>query len=387
MARSSMPLASRAKKSALDLTLAPPARSNDARDPLGRTGGDLDVTVQRPARPPAAPSHRAGSSRPRRASTARPIAASDKALVERTTRVLSAIQLVEPGLPATRAADDDGKSSEVTLITGAKLASLRVTAAPPRAPRRIAPRTWHVAALMWLLALVLVAGGTFAVANAIGQRVTPRAFAPRGASLDTLPSDAQLADDWSTGTGVSNLDIGGGAGPGAAAPGSAGLPVKPTKPSTPVAKSTPPPAPSGIQAAPVQPWPPANAYMYVPGHPAFAVASSGGYYSWTFGQCTWWAQNERRDENLMHMGNAQYWAGVAASRGYKVGSIPAAKATAVFQPGVQGAGGAGHVAHVVAVYPDGWFLVSEMNFYWNGGGNARVDYRFAHSGPGVSFIY
>ena len=37
--------------------------------------------------------------------------------------------------------------------------------------------------------------------------------------------------------------------------------------------------------------------------------------------------------------------------------------------------------------PGGWFLISEMNFYWNGGGWGRVDYRFAHSGPGVYFIY
>ncbi len=388
MARSSTPRADRTKKPALDATsFARHASPHDARDLLSPIGGDPDVTVQIPARTHATPPDLAALSRPRRASTARPIAASDKALVERTTRVLSAIQIAEPRLPAVLAPSDDRKSSGLTLITASKVPALRWIAAPPRAPRRIAPRTWRVAAIMWMLAVLLVAGGAFAVANTIGQRVKPRAFAPRGASLDTLPSDAQLVDDWATGSGVSSLDIGGGAGPGSTAPGSAGLPLKPTTPATPVANSAPPPTTGGIQAAPVQPWPPTNAFMYVPGHPAFAVASSGGYYSWTFGQCTWWAQNERRDENLMHMGNAQYWAGVAASRGYRVGSAPAANATVVFQPGVQGAGGAGHVAHVVAVYPDGWFLVSEMNFFWNGGGNARVDYRFAHSGSGVSFIY
>ena len=388
MARSSTPKAGRTNKPALDAsTFALPASPNGAptRDPLDpSSGGDLNVTVRVPAHPPAPPPRVAVPSRPRRASTARPIAASDKALVERTTKMLTAIQIVEPGLPAVRPTDEN---RDVTLITGAKLPSRRVTAAPPRAPRRIAPRTWRVAAVMWVVCFVAVAGGTFAVANTVGQRVAPKVFAPRGASLDTLPSDVQLADDWATGTGVSNLDIGGGAGPGATAPGSAGLPVKSTKPSTPAPQSPPPASTNGIQAAPVQPWPPSNAFMYVPGHPAFAVSGSGGFYSWTFGQCTWWAQNERRDENLMHMGNAQYWASGAASRGYRVGSTPVANATVVFQPGVQGAGGAGHVAHVVAVYPDGWFLVSEMNFYWNGGGNARVDYRFAHSGSGVSFIY
>ena len=126
----------------------------------------------------------------------------------------------------------------------------------------------------------------------------------------------------------------------------------------------------------------------VPGHPAFKVnRPADGYYWWAFGQCTWWAQNTRRDENLSYIGDAKYWAAGAAARGYRVGTQPAVNATVMFRPGVEGAGGAGHVAHVEAVYPGGWFLISEMNFYWNGGGWGRVDYRFAHSGPGVYFIY
>jgi surface antigen len=98
------------------------------------------------------------------------------------------------------------------------------------------------------------------------------------------------------------------------------------------------------------------------------VLSAGGYYWWAFGQCTWWAQSKRRDENLRRMGDARYWAANAPTRGYHVGTTPRVGATVVFQPGVQGAGGAGHVAHVEAVYAHGWFLVSEMNFSWNGGG-------------------
>jgi len=51
----------------------------------------------------------------------------------------------------------------------------------------------------------------------------------------------------------------------------------------------------------------------------------------------------------------------------------------------------GIVEHTVSFHEnldmDGWFLISEMNFYWNGGGWGRVDYRYAHSGWGVSFIY
>ena len=69
------------------------------------------------------------------------------------------------------------------------------------------------------------------------------------------------------------------------------------------------------------------------------------------------------------------------------GSVPAAGATVVFQPGVQGASGLGHAAHVEAVYGNGWFLVSEMSFFWNGGGWGRVSFRYAHVGWGVTFIY
>jgi surface antigen len=128
--------------------------------------------------------------------------------------------------------------------------------------------------------------------------------------------------------------------------------------------------------------------MYVPGHPSFKMSRpANGYYWWAFGQCTWWAQYKRQDENLRHMGNARYWAAGAASRGYRIGHTPRAGATVVFQPGVEGAGGAGHVAHVEKVYPGNWFLISEMNFYWNGGGWGRVSYRFVYVRSGVSFIY
>ena len=185
------------------------------------------------------------------------------------------------------------------------------------------------------------------------------------------------------------LGLGGGAGPGVKAPGSAGLPAGKTSGSggAPSGSSSPS-SNSGISPAPVHPWPPKWAYIYVPGHPSFKVnRPANGFYWWAFGQCTWWAQYKRQDENLRRMGNARYWAAGAASRGYRVGHTPRAGATVVFQPGVEGAGGAGHVAHVEKVYPGGWFLVSEMNYYWNGGGWGRVSYRFAYVRSGVSFIY
>jgi hypothetical protein len=55
---------------------------------------------------------------------------------------------------------------------------------------------------------------------------------------------------------------------------------------------------------------------------------------------------------------------------------------------VQGAGASGHFAQVVAIAPDHyWMLITEMNFAWRGGGFGKVDYRYAHVGSGVTFIY
>lgn len=95
-----------------------------------------------------------------------------------------------------------------------------------------------------------------------------------------------------------------------------------------------------------------------------------------FGWCNWWPEvmNPSRPDLL--------WGR------YPRGTTPRPGATVVFAPGVQGASSGGHYARVVAIYPGGqWFLVSEMNFYWRGGGFARVSYRYVHTGGGISFIY
>ena len=124
------------------------------------------------------------------------------------------------------------------------------------------------------------------------------------------------------------------------------------------------------------------------GHAAYGMSDfAGDPYSGSFGSCTWYAWYRHQDESLMQLGNAAQWAYTAASHGLSTGSQPEVGATAVFQPGVQGASGLGHAAHVEAVYSGGWFMVSEMAFTWNGGGWGRVSYRYAHTGAGVSFIY
>ncbi len=131
-----------------------------------------------------------------------------------------------------------------------------------------------------------------------------------------------------------------------------------------------------------------NPWAPVPGHPTYGMSDfSGDPYSSYFGYCTWYAWYRNQSEPLMRLGNAQDWAWNASAFGLHTGTVPVVGATAVFQPGVEGAGGGGHAGHVEAVLGGGWFIVSEMNFSWNGGGWGRVDWRYAYVTSGVTFIY
>ncbi len=126
----------------------------------------------------------------------------------------------------------------------------------------------------------------------------------------------------------------------------------------------------------------------VPGHPSYAMSDfKGDPYAGYFGVCTWYAWYRHQNEPLMQLGNALSWPSNAGRFGLHVGSTPAVGATAVFQPGVEGAGGGGHAGHVEQVLGGGWFIISEMNFSWNGGGWGHVDWRFVYVRSGVSFIY
>jgi LysM repeat protein len=138
----------------------------------------------------------------------------------------------------------------------------------------------------------------------------------------------------------------------------------------------------------ITPAPPYGAYVAPPGFQSFGVSDyAGDPVAGSFGQCTWWAAHKRPDEFFWGIGDAWTWADGAPRRGYIVTDYPVPNATVVFQPGVQGALGAGHVAHVEQILPGGWILISEMNFFWNGGGWGRVDYRYITAGPGVVFIH
>ena len=131
-----------------------------------------------------------------------------------------------------------------------------------------------------------------------------------------------------------------------------------------------------------------GAWTPVPGHPSYGMSDfKGDPNAGYFGVCTWYAWYRHQSEPLLRLGMAGSWARNAPGHGLAVGSAPRVGATAVFQPGVQGAGGSGHVGHVEQILSGGWFIISEMNFTWNGGGWGRVDWRYVHVGSGVSFIY
>lgn len=336
------------------------------------------------------------SPRDRSKVTARPVTNVDSQVVERATWMMKALTVLddpleiearEPGERGLVAYDEP--SGPVTVVTGDATNHFR--ALPPTPPKRT-KRHW-MAGLVTLTLVAVLVGTALTVVTPLARGETG-GLAVGGAGPLGLPVAFEQANQAPTGHWVAVIgaqpasqDIGGGAGPGVSAPGSAGLSVSSVHLTLNKTTAAAPATTSSYSAAPFSPWPPASQWVTVPGYYSFTVYGSGGYYSWAFGQCTWWAQDQRRDENLMHMGNAQFWAIGARSRGYTVSSVPRPGSTVVFQPGVEGAGGAGHVAHVVKVYPNGWFLIAEMNFYWNGGGWGRVDYRLAHTAWGVQFIY
>lgn len=123
--------------------------------------------------------------------------------------------------------------------------------------------------------------------------------------------------------------------------------------------------------------------------PSVGSGPCGNHFA--FGECTWYVASRRC---IPWLGNANQWYYNAAAMGYLEGHTPAPGAVVVFWPGGDGASSIGHVGYVEAVgptstVPAGSFLMSEMNFYGNGGGWDRVDYRtLPNNSPGIQgFIY
>ena len=102
------------------------------------------------------------------------------------------------------------------------------------------------------------------------------------------------------------------------------------------------------------------------------------------GTCTWYVDQQWHDAYQSWIpwgGNADHWLVAAKAAGFTESATPAVGSVAVWLAYNGGAFGLGHVAWVVAVYPDGSFALTEMNWNGNGGGYDRVDYRVVPNTP------
>lgn len=117
----------------------------------------------------------------------------------------------------------------------------------------------------------------------------------------------------------------------------------------------------------------------VPGIPT--VPPSHGYNSFPWGQCTWYVAS-RRDITAWGGNAITWWANARPHR--PEGKLPVSGAVAVFSYAP-----VGHVAYVESVKPDGSFVISEMNYYMNGGGFGRVSQRVvtAKDSAVMGFVY
>ena len=116
---------------------------------------------------------------------------------------------------------------------------------------------------------------------------------------------------------------------------------------------------------------------------------AGGLNRFAFGQCTYWANMRYHALTgywVPWLGNAYQWAYGASSSGWIVSSKPRVPSIIVLQPGVQGAGGFGHVAIVERINSDGSVYASTYNWYANGGWDILSYWTF-YPGSGVSFVW
>ena len=128
--------------------------------------------------------------------------------------------------------------------------------------------------------------------------------------------------------------------------------------------------PAGAQAATLRYEPSATLFWAVNGNSLLSLFQNG--------QCTQWAADKRPDvvksivistvshDLLRGLGetipsfDARNWATLAQAAGLPTGQRPKVGALMVFQPGVMGAGSAGHIAYVQSVRKR-TFTISEMH--------------------------
>ena len=154
--------------------------------------------------------------------------------------------------------------------------------------------------------------------------------------------------------------------------------------------------PAGAQAATLRYEPSATLFWTVNGSALLSLFQNG--------QCTQWAADKRPDvvktivinaiAHDLELGlgevipnfNARNWANLAQQAGMATGHKPEVGALMVLQPGVMGAGAAGHIAYVESVRKRK-FTISQMH--------APFLFRVTHETlrkwkarqPGVQFIY
>lgn len=124
--------------------------------------------------------------------------------------------------------------------------------------------------------------------------------------------------------------------------------------------------------------------------PPAPPSGSNGYDGFSYGQCTYWADlryHQLTNNWVPWGGDAWQWASGARAYGWNVSSSPHVPSIIVLQPGVQGAGGLGHVGVVERINPDGTVYVTNWNWFNNGGGWARWSWWDFTPGPGVSFVW
>ena len=112
----------------------------------------------------------------------------------------------------------------------------------------------------------------------------------------------------------------------------------------------------------------------------------GNHFFW--GQCTYWAAFRYHQLTglwVPWLGNAGDWAYNAPGFGWHVGYTPRVGSIIVLAPGVQGAGGYGHVAIVESINADG--SVNTSNFNWGYGDFGVMTYHTFSPGYGVTFVW
>jgi surface antigen len=116
------------------------------------------------------------------------------------------------------------------------------------------------------------------------------------------------------------------------------------------------------------------------------IADDSFHNQFTPGQCTYWADYEYHRLTgyaVPWSGNAADWSTNAVAFGWIVSSTPHVPSIIALQPGVEGAGEAGHVGVVEKINPDG--SVATTN--WNVRGWGVFSWETYYPGPGVSFIW